>query len=283
MRTIKIDGTMVKDPFFDIEVEGLRTHETGKFIDKKAIVHKESGQVISIVSPDWNIIQNKELVENFESNLRSDGIEFVRTSAGVNHNLTKFWANYRFPDVKMQLSKPYKTNFGSYQDDIELTIDLWGGYASGISTGFMIGGYRLICSNGLMRKENMFGQTWRHNQINQNDLLKTFHDQVQQSANLFKSQMIQSWDDLSQKSYDKSIAVPIMRDLFRELKDTVTYRDKLYWLFIQTQKDGNLKTMWQFYNMLTWFFTHTMEHRSRHRAMKLTAQVGDRLMGKLAA
>ena len=281
-RVIKIDGTMVKDPFFDIKVEGIKTIETGKPIDKKAVIHAESGQIISVVNPGWNIIQNKELVDNFESQLEKDNIDFIRTSAGVSYNLTKFWANYRFPGIHLKLKKAYKTRFGTYQDDIELSIDVWGGYAAGISTGFMTGGYRKLCSNGLMRKEKLFGSTWAHNKINQTDLLKTFHNEVINAANLFKSEMIGEWDQLSNAKFDSSITAPIMRNLFKELRDTPTHRDKLYYLYKQRTETERLRTMWEFYNMLTWFFTHVMSHRSRQKAMRLTAMVGDQLMGKAA-
>ena len=272
----------IRDPFFDVEIEGIKTIATGKPIDKKAVIHKDSGQVISVVNPSWNIIQNRELVENFEASLRNDNIAYFRTGAGVSPNLTKFWANYRFPDTKLKLQKSYKTPYGNYQDDIELAIDVWGGYAPGVSTGFMFGGYRVLCSNGLMRKEKLFGSTWNHNRINQEDLLKTFHTEVINASNLFKSNMIQSWGQLSEKGFDKSLAIPVMRYLFKQLADTPTYRDKLYWLFVQRQREQALITMWHFYNMLTWFFTHVMEARSRQRAMKLTANVSNMLMGEIS-
>jgi hypothetical protein len=262
------------DPFFDIKIEDVKTTESGLLVPRKAILDAKTDQVISVVSNRYKIIPNRELVNQFETYLAESDINFKRTGAGCNLTGSKMWANYRFPDIKADLGE-YDRGYGKIHEDIELTMDLWGGYAPGTSTGFMIGGLALACMNGLMTKEAFYKWSESHVGSELDDLLNSFVLAFDTAKTVFQEKLVGSWQELMTVDFDKIQAANVLRSM--ELSKM--YRDKMGCLYQQNLKEENLKTMWDFYQMVTWFTTHCMENRNRHLAMKLNAGVSEQLMG----
>ena len=127
----------------------------------------------------------------------------------------------------------------------------------------------------------MFGQTWNHNRIDQEGLLKAFQGQVSSASILFQERMASGWNELVGAKYNKEAAHEILLNTYKKLEATKTQQQRLYWLHKAYKMEGKLNTMWDFYNMLTYFFTHVIEKGSRQKAMRLGADVANELMGEL--
>lgn len=264
-----------ENPFFDIKVEDVKTVNSGLIVPRRAILDAKTDQVISVVSNRYNIIPNKELVDRFEKYLESSDINFRRTGAGCNLTGSKLWANYRFPDIKADLGE-YDRGFGTIHEDIELTMDLRGGYSPGTATGFNIGGLALACMNGLMTKEVFFRWSESHVGSEIDDLENSFILAFDTAKTIFQEKLVGSWKELMSVDFDKIQAANVLKSM--ELSQI--YRNKMGYLYQQNLREKNLNTMWDFYQMVTWFTTHCMESRNRTLAMKLSTRVSEQLMGE---
>ena len=263
------------DPFFDIKVEDVKTVESGLIVPRKAILDTR-GNVISVVSKRFKIIPNRELVAKFEEHLKSSDIAFKRTGAGCNLTGSKMWANYRFPEIKTNLGE-YDRGYGKINEDVELTMDLWGGYAPGTSTGFMLGGLALACLNGLMTKEKFFRWSETHSsKLELDDLLDSFVLGFDTAKKIFNEKLVGSWKELMTLDFNKVQAANILKSMDLSTR----YKTKMGYLYHQKLKADEMKTMWDFYQMVTWFTTHCMENRNRHLAMSLSAKVSQQLIGE---
>ena len=261
------------DPFFPLKVEKVQAVESGVLIPRQAIFNANTGNLVSVVSNRYKIVQNDVLVNTFEKYLNDTDVKFSRTGAGCNLTGSRFWANYRFPDIKTNVGE-YETEYGSMTDDIELMCDLWNGYGDGISKGMSIGGLRKICLNGLMTKEKLY--EWRDSHVgSEEDLLDIFIVNFEMAKEIFYNDLANSWEELTKLDFDKVQAAVVLRSL--ELGKM--YSKKIGYIYQQKLKNDELKTMWDFYNMVTWFTTHVMENRNRRRAIDASIQTSQQLMG----
>lgn len=274
------------DPFFPLKVEEVKTVESGLIVPRRAIINADTGKVVSVVSNRYNIVQNKVLVEKFEDYLEETDVKFIRTGAGCNMTGSTFWANYRFPDIKTNVGE-YTTKYhsanwdgGAYvgktlNDDIELLTDVWNSYNGSSGFGMMIGGFRKVCLNGLMAKEKLFRISEGH--VGEEDMINSFVINFETAKNIFINNLAKSWEQLTTLDFDKVQAATVLRSL--ELGKL--YAKKMGYVYNQELNAGKLKTMWDFYNMITWFTTHVMEQRSRHRAVQTSMKAAHELMNEL--
>ena len=261
------------DPFFPLRVEEVKTIDSGLIVPRQAIINADTDQVISVVSNRYKIVQNDVLVKDFEKYLSDTDTKFIRTGAGCNRTGSSFWANYRFPEIKTSVGE-YKTPYGKLDDDIELALDVWNSYDGSSGFGMSIGGLRKVCLNGLVVKEKLFRLSENH--LEQEDMINAFVINVETAKNIFINNLAKSWEELTHVNFDKVQAATVLRSL--ELGKL--YANKIGYIYNQQLKSGELKTMWDFYNMVTWFTTHVMEQRSRRRAVSTSIAASQQLMGE---
>ena len=261
------------DPFFPLKVEDIKTIESGLIVPRRAIINANTDQLVSVVSSRYEIVQNKVLVEEFEKYLNDTDTKFIRTGAGCNRTGSSFWAHYRFPEVKCNVGE-YHTQYDNLSDDIELAVDVWNSYDGSSGFGMMIGGFRKVCLNGLVVKEKLFRISENH--VGEEDMINSFVLNVETAKNLFLSNLAGSWEQLTHTNFDKVQAATLLRSL--ELGKL--YSKKIGYIYQQQLKNNELKTMWDFYNMVTWFTTHVMEQRSRKRAQLTSIAASKQLMGE---
>lgn len=261
------------NPFFPLKVEEVKTVESNKIVPRQAIINADTGDLVSVVSNRYNIVENEDLVNRFEKYLKDTDVNFVRTGEGVNGTGSRFWANYKFPEIKTNVGE-YKTAFGTLSDDIELTIDIWNSYNGVSGVGEGVGGLRKVCLNGLIAKEKLFKLNERHTGID--DLIESFCLNFETAKTIFLDNLAPSWNDLKSANFEKTRAAVVLKNL--ELGKM--YAKKMGYIYQQHLKGDQLKTMWDFYNMITWFTSHVMEQRSRRRAYDTCINASQQLLGE---
>jgi len=144
------------NPFFEVREEEIKTAEAGLLVPRKAIINAETDKVISVVGENYKVIKNQDLVKNFEDYLEGTDVPFTRMTA---NNLGKrgqrFTAKYKFPEIEANFGM-HKTAFGEVPDNVQLLMQLHNSYDGSAKWGFEIGGYRLVCLNGMRSFEKLF-------------------------------------------------------------------------------------------------------------------------------
>ena len=269
-----MSNQIISNPFFDLRVEDVQAVESRRIIPRKAIYNAETDELVSVVSKDYKIIENKELVDAFEKYLVDSDVKFIRTGCGTNRTGSKFWANYRFPEIKTNVGD-YMPLYGTkpINDDIELMMDILNSYDTSSGYGTDIGGLRKVCLNGLKVKEQLYKSSSIH--AGDIDYLNEFVLNFETAKNVFINDLAKSWEELTTMDFDKVRAATVLRAL--DLGKT--YANKLGYYYNQQLNNDHLKTMWDFYNMITWFTTHVVEERSRQRARNISLAASQMLIG----
>jgi hypothetical protein len=60
------------------------------------------------------------------------------------------------------------------------------------------------------------------------------------------------------------------------------YQEKLNLIYLQQTQANRLTSMWEFYNMITWFATHVVENRNRALATQITRIASEQIFAQAA-
>jgi len=117
---------------------GLATRQAPKH---KAIVEEESGRIISVVGSGYNLVQNSEIIPQYEqaiarSNLNTEGMERI---VQYSHDGARTVVSYRFPAHRIAVSEG---------DEMDLQINVLNSYDGSWKFMSLVGAYRLLCTNG---------------------------------------------------------------------------------------------------------------------------------------
>jgi len=261
----KEEEKQVINPFFDIRVEDVQTIESRQLIPRKAIFNTETDEVVGIVSEKYSIIDNKALCASFEEYLKESDVKFQRLDAWINKTGSRFWAKYRFPEISVELDG----GVDGGKDKIDLMLILQNSYNGSAEWGFDFGGYRLVCLNGLRVFDAMYKFRGRHIGIDQQDVEDQIFLDFETVKQIFMDNLAKTWKEMIKTDFNRARALTFLRTV--ELGKL--YRNKLYRLYFQ--KKNEMKTMWDFYQMVTWFTTHVIEHRNAELARRVAAQANN--------
>ena len=99
----------------------------------------------------------------------------------------------------------------------------------------------------------------------------------QAAKDLFENQLTASWKNLVATDFDQARAAQVLKGL--ELSKL--YEKEMQKVYDLRIKNDNLKTMWDFYNMITWFSTHIVEQRNLSLSREISSN-GMRLINEAA-
>jgi len=107
----------------------------------KAIVDDESGSIIAVVGKGYNLVQNADIIPQYEdairrSNLNTDGMERI---VQYSHDGARTVVSYRFPAHRVAITKG---------DEMDLQINVLNSYDGSWKFMSLVGAYRLLCTNG---------------------------------------------------------------------------------------------------------------------------------------
>jgi len=261
--------------FFPVREETLKTVDSGKIVNKKAIINSETNKVVSVVSDNYKLVSNLEITEWFENYLKETDVPFRRIGIYGNESGSKFWAKYRFPETISEIGPPRVTPFGKkVPDKVEMMATLQNSYDGSLAHGFDIGGYRLVCLNGLMVPMDNI-HVWRQKHtINFSDVVDTIAINFQTMKDHFEA-VSKEWKALTQQEFNAKKTLTVLRAL--ELSKM--YQSWLAETYKDYRRNQKLNTMWDVYNMVTWFATHVVEQRNRILAKQINTTAFQNLVG----
>jgi len=267
----------MNNPFFSIEEENIKT-AAGHLIERrKAVINADNGNnVISVVSKNYEIVPNQKLITDLELYLKKSDIKFQRLSAKQHGKYQqRFSAKYKFPEVKSNFGER-KTKYGIIPDDVQMMLIVNNSYDGSKRVGFEIGGYRLICLNGMRVYDSLFRFDSVHTSRKIAELEETKGLSIQTAVRLFKNEMSKSWEELANCDFDQQKAVLILEALEMGKR----YKAALAGEYDLRIKNKTLKTMWDFYNMITWFSTHIVENRNQYLAQQISSNAYQMLINQ---
>ena len=227
-------------PFFEVKRERLQT-ESMNIIDRDALFN-ENGELLGVVSPNYKLVTNQEVVNVFDEFFNQLKLHSVTDK--VSHTGGKWMREYVLDE------DDYTVAVGKNQDVVKTKVTIYNGYDGKSSVGMNFSAWRQVCSNGMMGWKKLIGRKFGHFS---NNILGQLESAVDNGFNEMAGNF-KKWDEWSE--------IPFTEQQFEGFIDKRSYlSDKqkkattdLYPVIMN--KYNEEETKWGAYNVLTAIASH---------------------------
>ena len=236
---------------FPISVRPVAVHDgITEFVhflpsDYKAIVDENKNEVISIVKKTYQVVENKDLIENLLSEL-----SHLDTPYNIDPSHS-FCDNKR---MRLQVTFPELTMWDS-DSEIALSLYLHNSYDMSEGVRMLWGAIRGICTNGMV-----FGT-----------LLGKYYSKHTKGFNIgnLKDSLTATYDQIPsiQARINELESTPVTQELMNRVEKGVGKK------LSKRVFDQNPLTQWEMYNGLTNYISHVIEQRFRGRYQQSVSRV----------
>lgn len=235
---------MSMDPFFPVTMKNLFTEDHIP-LNHVALVNANTNKVLGVVSPKYNIIENKDVNRVFVEALDLGELEMSDhfLQGGI------MWKRrYILPREQYD----YTIIPG---DTVGVCLEIFNSYDGKSSYGFNVFGYRWICSNGMVSgKQQLFANSFTHMANHLEKIRASFSVKME---TLEKNIII--WKRWAETKF----TVQMMK-VFLESRKYLTKKGQervleLYETIMQ--KENHDETMWGAYNTITYIASHMTQAR----------------------
>lgn len=246
---------------------------------RKALYRVEDGAFIDIVSQDYKVIQNGEMIERMEQYMRDSDIPFVEAGTQLlGRNGTQFVRRYRFPDIAVNLgTRP--TRWGtSVPEDVQLQLEVYNGHGGARRVGLDVMGLVMVCLNGMRANQSIIKTSFRHVGSVDEALESVMTRGFDQLRDHFVGEVAQRWQELRNVEVSPEEAAMIMDALGLGQR----HRAKLQRYYeLQTNAYGPFAASngWGFSQVLTAYATHNVEPSNFSLATQVAERTEAMLLG----
>lgn len=230
---------------FAFSIERQPLYVDGLDTGKDAIIKKSPHQVLSVVGRGYGLVEHKTAIGVFDSVLRKSYKKEPVRSVILVKDGARSYTTYNVPEKIVLHGK----------DVVCIRLILQNSYDETKSMSIMLGGYRLVCSNGLVIGETLVRIVRKHTSgLDINSL----GDKVKEALEVFKTSG-KALMDLSTITIVKEEEKEDMMKQMIQRTFPKTYIDA-----IKENHEEELqkaKTVWLFYNVITSWLTHHFRGR----------------------
>ena len=230
---------------YDFPVKLVPVKANNILIPKKvAVIREDTAEPIGIVSSQYGLLKHQDVVESFRKALKKTKHEEKIT---VLKNGAHLIATYTLPDISLEIKKG---------DFVSMQFVVRNSYDGTKSFSVMLGAFRLVCSNGLIIGKEVFRYTQKHFAGNDmfgdanglidgrvSELLTRFNEALPIMKRMTKIEMSEDYESVFDK--DK---LQLPKYLINDAKE----------VYEKTKE----KSLWEFYNSLTFVITHNLKKDS---------------------
>lgn len=228
---------------YDYEVECaplFSDHGPTRFFGTR---RKDTGEIFATVTSAYEVLQNRQLVEAAEAAFRAKGMTGWKRKVVVTYGGARCYVIYDFPGIGGRVAG----------QDLTFRLKIQNSFDGTIRASFVVGLFRLICSNGLAMPVGTLNLTQKHTTALEIDFvgrtveqaLKAFFDAIP----FFKSMT----------------AIPVSQDEGKAIVQGFAERHLLgrrqaeaivrIWEHPRHEED-RVRTLWNLYNAVTQHLTH---------------------------
>ena len=211
---------------------------------KVAVIREDTSEPIGIVSSLYGLMKHQDIIESFREALKKTKHE---EKIAVLKNGAHLIATYKLPDTQVEVKKG---------DLVSMQFIARNSYDGTKSFSLMLGAFRLVCSNGLIIGKEVFTYSQKH--FAGNEMFSDASGIIQGKV----SELIEHFND----------ALPTMKKMTKielsEESETLFEKDKLQlpkYLIDEAKgiyEKTKEKTLWEFYNSLTFVISHSLKKDS---------------------
>jgi hypothetical protein len=234
----------------------------------KGIWNENKGQLAGVVSKNYLLIQHKQAFLPVLNVLRNTGLTDIHGSIDQDLKRSYLIINFRDERAKINIKLP-----NGDTDAMELSLYMKHGVDGSLALWGTIGGFRLICSNGMV-VGNILGVVRKVHRGSVSDvLIERFYKEL--IDNMINSS--EKLSDVIQRSFGEKIKSDILEALLYGLGFGRNYVQKILEKCIKFDEIYK----WDLYNNITQFLTHELERASFQRRIRYLEMANDILVGDI--
>jgi len=224
----------------DTIFSGDEIHKTGY----KFIVREDTGDVLSCMTDEYQLVTNEQLHLAADETLRKCGAveREVKVLGGGKRTIMR----YVIPNVKVKISK---------DDIVNPEIMFKNSYDGSWEVGVQAGAYRLVCANGMVIGVVLSNKSNKHSVYNPriSELPEIIAETVETTASIFKDDFALMLDTKVNQKHVKEIIEMVPTNVMEP--------------FVQYLMSHKPSNYWDLINSATWVNTHHMNrnHNSTHQ------------------
>ena len=147
-------GVRRMTPFFSVKRERLYRKD-GNDTRYDALYRRDDGSQLSVVSRDYKLITHRQVIDFVHHALRDYGIKYKVQKSEVASNGAKMFHVIKFPDYKFNAAGDGRGENTAHdgkknKDEYIPTVTVKNSYDKTTGCDIDYGGYRTVCSNGLV-------------------------------------------------------------------------------------------------------------------------------------
>ncbi len=214
-----------------------------KLDSNKLIRHIDNNQKpIAIVSKGYNFITNKEIIENTIGCLENLGVKFYIDQMGT-----------FLSDKRMMIHAIFQDNYIADDNNgvINLSLVIHNSYDMSTAARARFGTFRTICSNGALLSFSELTQYYHKH--TKNLFVNNMKEEIEKALQVFPH--LKERIDLLRVTEFRIDLPKVMDNVYRIMPDD-------FRTFVKPQAEI-IKTMWQLYNLMTYYITHKVQAVAR--------------------
>lgn len=206
---------------------------------RKAVLRGDNGHTLGIVSTKYGLLTHKDIIDSFRKAL---GKEEYEEDIRLEKEGAQMFATYGLPNQEIEVGAG---------DKITMKFIVRNSYDGTNALRITLGAYRLVCANGMMIGRKMFTFSQKH---------------IAGKEGIDDEVIKEKVDQVIGKFYEAIPALKAMNETRAGLGnfDPKRVRIPKYLLEIAREQynESRSKTVWDYYNALTWAITHRMKKDS---------------------
>ena len=218
----------------------------------KAIVREDTDTVLAVHSNQYKLVKNEDVFPKFEEILRKSSLDLtdMYTSTDVVKGGGAVQKIYRFPAHQIQISK---------SDLVDMELRVRNSYDGSWSFGTILGGYRLICSNGMVIGTSFMWENRKHTSGLDVDRYLT---RLDENVKIYMDHQ-EIWKHWAGKKVSEGQVEMLLKE---ELKLSDRFvKDMVQGFVHEAQSMGY--TIWALFNALTYWSTHEKINKNSERTL----------------
>jgi hypothetical protein len=234
--------------YFPVELQPVGFHAkdtlngypglTDKF---KAVVRTDTNDVLAVHKSNYKLLKNKDLFPVFEEAMKQSDIDMrgMMVSDQTSHGGARVLRTYRFPKHRVDVGR---------EDNLDLQVILRNSYDGSWAFGFMMGAFRMVCSNGMIIGDKITDIKSKHTK---NMTIDPYVNALNHSvaAYLEQAEQWRTWKGIEIHRRQVITLLEQMPNLTDRIRDRVRSQ-------FMNQRGEMGTNIWNLYNALTYWATH---------------------------
>lgn len=257
---------------FDYTVEQVVMHtpegKPTQFFGNRRV---DTGDILGIVTDRYKPQQNGELFETSERMFRSKGLTNYDRKFVVTHGGAKARAVYKFPELGIKVKG----------QDLTFALKVQNSFDGSLRASFVVGLFRLICSNGLTMPHKTINLSQKHTASLNLDLMSRGLDnaihQFHATAPLFERMA----DIRIEQKMGEVILDNLVKRKVGGMSDRQVEGIKAVWAN-PTHHEDRERNLFNLYNAVSQHLTHEVESNSKKPRFELAERINAGVMAEFA-